>query len=154
MNFCQVTSFSKSRSFFRLEMIGEPEFKFGHSAQSKKKNKCLQFSLTNNIGRSDQFNSRIVEGKSFRPWLKGNEEMEESNGNMRRCGYIESYEGGKKSRRPVSAWNEDERVKEEGTTDRKVSLLYLPDTVCVRVRYVPLEQVHLLFFFFFLNGTT
>lgn len=55
---------------------------------------------------------------------------------------------GKKSRRPVSAWNEDERVKEEGTTDRKVSLLYLPDTVCVRVRYVPLEQVHLLFFMF------
>lgn len=54
---------------------------------------------------------------------------------------------GKKSRRPVSAWNEDERVKEEGTTDRKVSLLYLPDTVCVRVRCVPLEQVHLLFFF-------
>ena len=60
---------------------------------------------------------------------------------------LKAMRGGEKSRRPVSAWNEDERVKEEGTTDRKVSLLYLPDTVCVRVRYVPLEQVHLLFFF-------
>ena len=95
MNFCQVTSFSKSRSFLGLEMIREPEYEFGHSAKSFKKNKCLQFSLTNNIGRSDQFNSRIVEVKSIRPWLKENEEMEESNGNMRRCGYIESYEGEK-----------------------------------------------------------
>lgn len=53
----------------------------------------------------------------------------------------------KKSRRPVSAWNEDERVKEEGTTDRKVSLL--PDIVCVCVCAPDMYRQNKCIFFFF-----